>query len=91
LALIVERDADSLALLRTLLEQLGCEHIEADSSSELSGILAVRSPTLALLALDTMEADGFAALKLLAAQGLRPTVFIGSVADRVLASARLRR
>lgn len=89
LALIVERDADSLAVLRTVLEQLGCERIEGDSAAELSAILAIRSPTIALLALDTMEADGLAALKLLAAQGLRPaTVLIGSVPDRVLASAR---
>lgn len=89
LALIVERDPGSLAVLRSILEQLECERIEADSAAELSGILAIRSPTLALIALDTMEADGLAALKLLAAQGLRPaTVFIGSVPDRVLASAR---
>ena len=89
LALIVERDADSLAVLRAMLDQLGCERIEADTAAELSGVLAIRSPTLAFLALDTTDADGLAALKLLAAQGLRPaTVLIGSVPDRVLASAR---
>lgn len=89
LALVLERDAASLAMLHAILEQLGCERIEADTAADLSVILAIRSPTLALLALDTMEADGLAALKLLAAQGLRPaTIFIGSVPDRVLASAR---
>jgi EAL domain-containing protein (putative c-di-GMP-specific phosphodiesterase class I) len=89
LALIVERDARSLAVLRAVLEQLGCERIEADSAAELSAILAIRSPTLAFLTLDTIEADGLAALKLLAAQGQRPaTVLIGSVPERVLASAR---
>jgi EAL domain-containing protein (putative c-di-GMP-specific phosphodiesterase class I) len=89
LALVVERDADSLAVLRAVLDQLGCERIEADTAVEVSGILAIRSPTLALIALDTVKADGLAALKLLAAQGLRPaTILIGSVPDRVLASAR---
>lgn len=89
LALIVERAPESLAVLHPLLEQLGCERIEAESVAELAQILAIRSPTLALIALDTMEADGLAALKLLCAQGLRPaTIFIGSVPDRVLASAR---
>lgn len=89
LALIVEQAPESLAVLRPLLEQLGCERVEAETAGELSGIVAIRSPTLAIIALDMMEADGFAALKLLAAQGLRPaTIFIGSVPDRVLASAR---
>lgn len=88
-ALIVERDAGSLAVLRAILGQLGCERIEADTGNELSEILANRTPTLALLALDTVEADGLAALKVLAAHGLRPAIiFIGSVPDRVLASAR---
>lgn len=89
LALIFERAPDSLAVLRPILEQLGCERVEAETVAELSGILAIRSPTVALIALDTMEADGFAALKLLATQALRPaTIFIGSVPERVLASAR---
>lgn len=89
LVLIVERAPDSLAALRSIFEQLDCERVEVDGTAELSGILAIRSPTLALVALDTMEADGLAALKLLAAHGLRtPTIFIGSIPDRVLASAR---
>lgn len=89
LALIVERDPDSLIGLRSILEQLGCERIEADSARELVDILALRTPTIAIISLDSSNADGIAVLKLLAAQGLRPgTIFIGSVPERVLASAR---
>jgi len=40
LALILERDASSLAVLRAILEQLGCERIEAATAAELSVILA---------------------------------------------------
>jgi len=53
LLLIVDHERDSLAGLRSVAERLGCDRIECDSSESLNDILAVRTPTLAVLALDT--------------------------------------
>jgi DNA-binding NtrC family response regulator len=87
--LIVERDEASLQVLRKVADQLGCDHIEAESPENLNDTLAVRRPTIAILAIDQMEADGLAVLQLLAQHGARPaTLLVGSVKARVLASAK---
>lgn len=75
--------------LRPILEQLGCERIEAESAAEISGILAIRFPTLASIALDMMEAEGFAPLKRLAAQGVRPATVFRGACTRPLDEVRL--
>ena len=49
---------DSLAVLRPILEQPGCERVEAESAVELSRILPIRSPTLAIIACEAEEEPG---------------------------------
>jgi EAL domain-containing protein (putative c-di-GMP-specific phosphodiesterase class I) len=89
LMLIVERDEASLQVLRNLADLLGCDRIEAESLESLSDTLAVRRPTIALLAVDEVKPDALAVLQLLAQHGARPaTLLVGSVQARVLASAK---
>jgi EAL domain-containing protein (putative c-di-GMP-specific phosphodiesterase class I) len=89
LLLIIDHDPDSLVVLRTVADYLGCDRIESESSASLRDILAVRRPTIAVLAMDAPEADGFTALRILADHDMRPATFlIGSSAPRVLASAK---
>ena len=89
LMLIIDHDPDSLVVLRTVADHLGCDRVESESSASLKDILAVRRPTIAVLALDAPEADGFAALRILADHDIRPATFlIGSSEPRVLASAK---
>jgi EAL domain-containing protein (putative c-di-GMP-specific phosphodiesterase class I) len=89
LMLIVERDEGSLQVLRKVADQLGCDRIEAESPENLNDALSVRRPTIAILAIDQIEADGIAVLQLLAQHGARPaTLLVGSVKARVLASAK---
>jgi EAL domain-containing protein (putative c-di-GMP-specific phosphodiesterase class I) len=88
LTLIVDRDAATLAVLRAITGQLGCDRIEADSIAKLHELLAVRRPTIAVLAIDQSEVDALAILQLLAQQEVRPAILLlGSVNPRVSASA----
>jgi len=76
-------------VLRKVADQLGCDRIEAESLESLGDTLAVRRPTIALLAIDQAPTDGLAVLQLLAQHGARPaTLLVGSVQPRVLASAK---
>jgi len=85
LMLIVDRDAASLQVLRRIADQLGCDRVEAESPESLHAVLAVRVPTIAVLAIDQIETDGLAVLQLLAQYGARPaTLLTGSVNARVL-------
>ena len=87
--LILDRDAGSLSVLRSVADRLGCDRIEVDALEGLSEILAVRRPTIAVLAIDKIETDGLAVLQALADHGATPaTLFVGSVNARVLASAK---
>ena len=61
LMLIVERGEGSLQVLRKVADQLGC--IEAESPENLNDALAVRPPTIAILAIDQIEADELAVLQ----------------------------
>jgi len=71
LMLIIDHDPDSLVVLRTVADHLGCDRVESESSASLKDILAVRRPTIAVLALDAPEADGFAAPAIAGAAGER--------------------
>lgn len=87
--LILGHDLPSLEVLRSVASRLGCDHIEAGCLNELSAILAVRRPTIAVLAVDFIEADALAVLHTMAQHGQRPaTLLIGAVKARLLASAR---
>lgn len=89
LMLIMDHDGPSLETLLATAARLGCDHVEADTPEELDTILAVRRPTLAILAFDRPEADGYGALQAIARHGSRPaSVLIGAVDPRVFASVR---
>jgi len=89
LLLILDKDPKSLAVLRTVAERLGCDHVEADSADGLQDILSSRRPTIAVLAVDGLDVDGLAMLRLLAREVVQPaTLLIGAVHARVLAGAR---
>jgi len=89
LLLIVDPDPDSLRILRAVADRLGCDHIEPESSQSLDDVLATRSPTIAVLALDSPKADGLVALRAMADHHMRPALFlIDSSAPSVLASAK---
>ena len=89
LLLVFDSNPESLGVLRLISDRLSCERVECDSASGLDAILAVRSPTLAVVAMDSAECDGLAVLRALSDRDLRPAIFIiGSTAPRVLAGAR---
>jgi EAL domain-containing protein (putative c-di-GMP-specific phosphodiesterase class I) len=89
LLLILDKDPKSLAVLRTVAERLGCDHVEADSADGLRDILASRRPTIAVLAVDGFDVDGLAMLRVLALEVAQPaTLLVGAVHARVLAGAR---
>jgi EAL domain-containing protein (putative c-di-GMP-specific phosphodiesterase class I) len=86
--LIVDRDAASLQVLCRIADRIGCDRIEAESPESLRDVLTVRRPTIAVVAIDQIEAAGLEVLELLVQHGARPlTLLIGSVNRRVLASA----
>lgn len=89
LMLIMDRDGPSLETLRATATRIGCDHIELAGPQELETILAVRRPTLAVLAVDRLETDGYGVLQALSQHGARPaTLLIGTVDVRVLSSVR---
>jgi EAL domain-containing protein (putative c-di-GMP-specific phosphodiesterase class I) len=89
LLLIFEPDAESQGVLRGVAKRLGCEHVETDSPQGLHDVLSMRRPTLAVLSIDGAHADGLSALQILEQHDARPhTLLVGSIGDRVLASAK---
>jgi EAL domain-containing protein (putative c-di-GMP-specific phosphodiesterase class I) len=89
LLLILDKDPKSLGVLRTVAAHLGCDHVEADSADGLQDVLAGRRPTMAVLAVDGSNVDGFAMLRVLALEVAQPaTLLIGAVHARVLSGAR---
>jgi EAL domain-containing protein (putative c-di-GMP-specific phosphodiesterase class I) len=89
LLLIFDCNPESLGALRSISDRLGCDRVECDSASTLNHILAIRTPTMAVMAMDCAEFDGLAALQALSDSHMRPAIFlVGSTAPRVLASAK---
>lgn len=89
LMLILEPDPDSRAVLCAIAERLGCDHVEPVSIETLREVLAVRRPTLAVVAVDRTDTDCLELIKLLALPEARPaTVLVGSNGARVLAGVR---
>jgi EAL domain-containing protein (putative c-di-GMP-specific phosphodiesterase class I) len=88
LMLILDTDGESLAVLRDVAGRLGCEHIEIRSAEGLQQVLAVRQPTIAVLAVDQIDATALAPLDALANLDSRPAIIlIGSISTRILAAA----
>lgn len=86
LMLIVENDAASLALMRSVAARMGCDHIEPNGVDELVSMLAMRHPTIAVLAVDRLQNDGYGILEALAQHSVKPaTLLVGDVNPRVLA------
>jgi EAL domain-containing protein (putative c-di-GMP-specific phosphodiesterase class I) len=89
LLLILDKDPQSLSVLRRVAESLGCDCVEADSADGLEAILSTRHPTIAILAVDGFDLDGLAIMRVLAHEDAQPaTLLIGAVHARVLAGAR---
>jgi EAL domain-containing protein (putative c-di-GMP-specific phosphodiesterase class I) len=89
LILIMDHDPESLSVLRSVADRLGCERVEAESTEQLKRVLASRNPTIAVLAIDMPDADGLAALRALADRDMLPATFLlGSSTPRVLTSAK---
>lgn len=89
LMLILDRDTESLKVTRAVADLMGCERVEVDSPAALKEVLAGRDPTIAVVAIDFVEADGLAVLQALAAHNKRPATFlVGSLNARVAASAK---
>jgi EAL domain-containing protein (putative c-di-GMP-specific phosphodiesterase class I) len=90
LLLILDKDPKSLSALRTVAESLGCDCVEADSADGLEEILSTCHPTIAILAIDGLDVDGAAMLRVLAEEVAQPaTLLVGAVHARVLAGARI--
>jgi EAL domain-containing protein (putative c-di-GMP-specific phosphodiesterase class I) len=89
LMLILEPDPDSKAVLCAVAERLGCEHIETDSLENLHEVLAMRRPTIAVLAVDRVNTNYLAVLDVLASHDVNPvTLLVGCIGPRILASAK---
>jgi len=89
LMLILDTDIESLAILRDVAGRIGCEHIEVESAEQLEQVLETRQPTIAVLAVDRIDAKGLTLLHGLANLDLLPAIiFIGSISARVLVAAK---
>lgn len=89
LMLVLDADAESLLILSEVADRLGCEYVEADSAARMHEILSVRRPTIVVLAVDSMDAEGLAALDALARHESRPAMLLlGAMNARVFASAK---
>jgi EAL domain-containing protein (putative c-di-GMP-specific phosphodiesterase class I) len=89
LLLILDTDPQSLQALRKVADSLGCDRVEADSADALKETLKTSRPTIAILAVDSLDVDGLAVLGILAQGAAPPAILlIGTVHARVLAGAR---
>jgi EAL domain-containing protein (putative c-di-GMP-specific phosphodiesterase class I) len=89
LLMILESDAESRGILEGVARGLGCDCVAADSSATARDVLASRRPTIAVLAVERIDADCLAAFQESSHRGVRPaTLLVGAVNARVLASAR---
>jgi EAL domain-containing protein (putative c-di-GMP-specific phosphodiesterase class I) len=87
--LIMERDAESLITLAAVADVLGCDLLQADSLETLQQALAVKRPTVAVLAVDSFESSGLGIFQALADSSTPPATFlVGAVDARVLASIK---
>jgi EAL domain-containing protein (putative c-di-GMP-specific phosphodiesterase class I) len=87
--LILEQDPESIAALCAMAERLGCDHVEPDTAEALHEVLAIRRPTVAVLAVDRSDTDCLTLMNVLAHHHARPaTLLVGSSDVRVLASVK---
>ena len=86
---ILESEAESLAVLREVADRLGCDHVDSDSATGMHRVLGVRHPTIAVVPVDNVDARGMAALDALAHHDSRPAMLlVGSINSRMLSSIK---
>jgi EAL domain-containing protein (putative c-di-GMP-specific phosphodiesterase class I) len=89
LLLILEQDPEARAALCAMAERLGCDHIEPDGTDALHEVLAIRRPTLAVLAVDRADSDCLGSMNILTQHHVRPaTLLVGESSARVMASIK---
>ena len=89
LLLILEQEPEARSALCAMAERLGCDHIEPDGAEALRELLAIRRPTLAVLAVDRTDSDCVALMNILAHAHVRPaTLLVGESSARVMASIK---
>jgi EAL domain-containing protein (putative c-di-GMP-specific phosphodiesterase class I) len=89
LLLILEQDPVARLALCVMAEGLGCDHIEPEGADALHELLAIRRPTVAVLAVDRTENDCLALMNILAHHHVRPaTVLVGESGTRVMATLK---
>lgn len=86
--LIIERDPESLALLRRVAENLGADRVESESAENLEELLALRRPTLVILAIECLDASSLPVIRSLRQGVVPPILLLGSGAPRILSSAK---
>jgi EAL domain-containing protein (putative c-di-GMP-specific phosphodiesterase class I) len=87
--IILESDDQSRSILEGVARALGCECVAADSTATAHELLSSRRPTIAVMAVERIDADCLAAFQAAAHRGIRPaTLLVGAVNARGLASAR---
>lgn len=88
LILAVDGDEYTLGRVRQFVGQLGCELVEAATTEEIAQIVSLRTPRVAIVAIDAQLSDGLAVLEALSAhiQHLK-VLLVGEVDRRVMAGA----
>jgi EAL domain-containing protein (putative c-di-GMP-specific phosphodiesterase class I) len=89
LLLILEQEPEARLALCAMAERLGCDHIEPDGTEALHEVLAIRRPTVAVLAVDRTESDCLALMNILAHHHVRPaTLLVGDSSTRMMATIK---
>jgi EAL domain-containing protein (putative c-di-GMP-specific phosphodiesterase class I) len=89
LLLILEQEPQARAALCAMAERLGCDHVEPDGAEALRELLAIRRPTLAVLAVDRTDSDCVALMNILAHAHVRPaTLLVGGSSARLMAGIK---
>ncbi len=89
LLLILEQEPETRAALCAMAERLGCDYIDPETADDLHEVLAIRQPTLAVLAVDRVDSDCLALMNILAHHRVRPAMLLVGVSSaRVMASIK---
>jgi EAL domain-containing protein (putative c-di-GMP-specific phosphodiesterase class I) len=89
LLLILEQEPAARLALCIMAERLGCDHIEPNGADALQELLAIRRPTVAVLAVDRTESDCLALMNILAHHHVRPaTLLVGDSGTRMMATIK---
>jgi EAL domain-containing protein (putative c-di-GMP-specific phosphodiesterase class I) len=76
LLLILEQEPQARSVLCAMAERMGCDHVEPDGAEALHELMAIRRPTLAVLAVDRTDSDCIALMNILAHHHVRPAILL---------------